>query len=68
MTGKSSQFEFTDEVTMAAYLPKKGRMVHVLSTLNSDDSVSQNPNQKLRSMIIIRANEVSIMLTNLYVC
>ncbi|KAK9701759.1 Transposase IS4 [Popillia japonica] len=46
MPEKFSKFAFSDEVTMVAYVPKKGRIVHVLSTQHSDNSISQNEHKK----------------------
>ncbi|KAK9737008.1 Transposase IS4 [Popillia japonica] len=43
---KFSKFAFTGEVTMVAYVPKKERIVHVLSTQHSDNSISQNEYKK----------------------
>lgn len=43
---KSSRFAFTGEISMVSYVPKKGRLVHVLSTQHSDTSISQEEHKK----------------------
>nr|XP_012148640.1 PREDICTED: piggyBac transposable element-derived protein 4-like [Megachile rotundata] len=43
---KSSMFAFTKDITMVSYIPKKGKMVHLLSTQHDDDIVSEADDNK----------------------
>lgn len=43
---QSSIFAFTKELTMVSYIPKKKRMVHLLSSQHDDDSISEEKQNK----------------------
>lgn len=47
----SSIFAFTKDLTMVSYIPKKGRMVHVLSSQYDEDKVTED-NEKKPIMIL----------------
>lgn len=42
----SSLFAFCEEMTMVSYIPKKGKMVHLLSTQHLDKNISEENNNK----------------------
>lgn len=42
----SSKFAFSGDITMVSYIPKKNRMVHLLSTQHDDDAVSDQEHKK----------------------
>lgn len=42
----SSMFAFTKDLTMVSYIPKKGRMVHLLSSQHDEDKVSEEDEKK----------------------
>lgn len=42
----SSEFVFSDKITMVAYTPKKNKLVHLLSTQHDNPSVSEEESKK----------------------